>query len=533
MQALRRALPGFAFASSFVVLACSGGSETSQTGNGGQGGGAAGAPGAGDCATICAAQSGLACALGSGCVAACDAGATMSYPNGKNCGDLYQSMIRCEAGLDASQWTCSQTDDNPIPMAGACQDAVCAWACCASSLVADGDVWSRCMPTCPATGTGGGGGAGGGAAGGAGGGAGTGGGSGGAAGSGGAGGGSTGGSGAGGSGGPPTSAATRAICTGDNPIVCHLGGNPGDYAVTVELGGAAAAYTEVQAEMHRLMLKPVVTAAGATQRFSFIVNSRTPEGQPVEDGPTEGTPGLDLYFYGSQNGPGETAAAGGTVAPLLNAIGTAANASRVGVFVAGDSTTCDQTDTDYAGWAQMIPAWFGMPVSVANYADSGESSASFLANGQLWGAIMSRVKAGDWVLIQFGHNDKTDATGAFAGNLTAMVSQAKAKGAHPVLISPPARATFSGSTLTAQFVYAWGSVQPAMQQVATAQNVPYIDLTTTTTAWYNQLGPNGWQAYHALGTDPTHTNRAGALVIAGYVADAIKSQNIGLATYLR
>ena len=99
-----------------------------------------------------------------------------------------------------------------------------------------------------------------------------------------------------------------------------------------------------------------------------------------------------------------------------------------------------------------------------------------------------------------------------------MVMDAKAKGATPVLVSPPARATFSGQTLSDQ-----SSLHSAdMQAVATAQNVAYIDLTSITTTWYNELGPNGWQQYHALGTDMTHTNAAGATKIAGFVEAALQ-----------
>jgi lysophospholipase L1-like esterase len=72
-----------------------------------------------------------------------------------------------------------------------------------------------------------------------------------------------------------------------------------------------------------------------------------------------------------------------------------------------------------------------------------------------------------------------------------------------------------------------------MQAVATAQSVAYINLTSITTAWYNQMGPTGWQQYHALGTDKTHTNAAGASKIAGFVASAMSTQKIGLAQYLR
>jgi lysophospholipase L1-like esterase len=72
-----------------------------------------------------------------------------------------------------------------------------------------------------------------------------------------------------------------------------------------------------------------------------------------------------------------------------------------------------------------------------------------------------------------------------------------------------------------------------MKQVSTEQNVPLIDLTTVTTDWYNKLGPSGWQAYHALGTDKTHTNRAGALAIANFAVTAIKAQSLGISRYLR
>lgn len=104
-----------------------------------------------------------------------------------------------------------------------------------------------------------------------------------------------------------------------------------------------------------------------------------------------------------------------------------------------------------------------------------------------------------------------------------MMKDARAEGATPILVAPPARAAFSGDMLTDQ-----SNLHAAdVQAVATAQNVAFIDLTSITTDWYNQLGPNGWQAYHALRTDATHTNRAGAAQIAGFVAAAIAEDRPG------
>jgi lysophospholipase L1-like esterase len=315
--------------------------------------------------------------------------------------------------------------------------------------------------------------------------------------------------------GPNPDPATRMICTGTDPIACHFGGQPGNYDVTVVLGGAAAGNTIVQAETLRAMLGATVTAAGTTQRFTFTVNVRQPEGQPIEN-VSPGTPGLDLYFLGN-----------GGVAPQLSGIGYATAASPFMVYIAGDSTVCDQTDPAYGGWGQQLPPYFNYPVSVANYADSGESSGSFLNSGSLFGAINSRLKANDWVLVQFGHNDKDTTATAFHDNMTAYVTKVKAKGALPVLITPVARATFSGNTVTAQHINNTGADLPAIiRQVGTEQNVPVLDMTARTVEWLTQLGPKGWQAYHALGTDATHTNPAGAAVEAGFVVELMKQANL-------
>ena len=315
--------------------------------------------------------------------------------------------------------------------------------------------------------------------------------------------------------GPNPDPATRAICTGTDPIACHFGGQPGNYDVTVVLGGAAAGNTIVQAEALRGMLGATATAAGAMQRFSFTVNVRQPEGEPIQN-VSSGTPGLDLYFHGNAGAP-----------PQLNGIGYATAANPFVIYIAGDSTVCDQTDPEYGGWGQQLPPYFTYPVSVANYADSGESSGSFLGSSSLFGAINTRLKANDYVLVQFGHNDKDVAATTFHDNITSYVTRVKAKGAFPVLITPVARATFSGNTVTTQHVNNTGADLPAIiKQVATEQNVPVLDLTARTVQWLTQLGPRGWQQYHALGTDATHTNPAGAAVEAGFVVELIKQANI-------
>ena len=239
--------------------------------------------------------------------------------------------------------------------------------------------------------------------------------------------------------------------------------------MTVTLGGTGAGQTQINAETNRVLTGLVSTTAGGSVTYSFVVNVRAKEGQPTED-VAAGYPGLDLFFSGptaprSRSRPSATRWSAPPTKPVM-------------IYVASDSTACDQTDTDYAGWGQMLPQFFAPPAGIANYADSGESSGSFLDNGAEWaavkGAMVDRRLGADPVRPQ--RQDGTSSAD-FQANITQMVKDAKAKGATPVLVSPPARATFSGQTLSDQ-----SSLHSAdMQAVATAQNVAYIDLTSITT----------------------------------------------------
>jgi lysophospholipase L1-like esterase len=316
--------------------------------------------------------------------------------------------------------------------------------------------------------------------------------------------------------GPEPDVATRARCTGVDPIECHFGGQPGNYEVSVVLGGAAAANTTVLAEARRTLLGAVATAAGQTHRVSFSVNVRQPEGEPIQAVPA-GTPGLDLYFAGAAGTP-----------PALESIGFRLAQEPLVIYIAGDSTVADPTAVDYGGWGQHLPQHFAYPVVVANYADSGESSGSFLNARPLFAAIESRLSAKDWVLIQFGHNDKQVAEADFRNNITQLVTRVKAKGASPVLITPVARAQFDGARVAVQHINGLGVDLPAIiRQVAAEHSVPLLDLTLRTSEWLRELGPNGWQPFHALGTDVTHTNDAGARVEAELVRELLVEAGVG------
>jgi lysophospholipase L1-like esterase len=293
----------------------------------------------------------------------------------------------------------------------------------------------------------------------------------------------------------------------------------GDYLVTVTLGGAAAGDTFISAESNRGLLSSVKTAAGESVTYAFVVDVRARESEPTEPNVNAGFPGLDLYFSGAN--------------PKVSAIGFAvapAPARFTKVFVASDSTACDQPGAAFGGWGQMLPEFFGPSVEVDNYADSGDSSSSFFASGGLWGAVKANWRAGDWVLIQFGHNDKGVADATVEKNLERYVTDAHAAGVNAILVSPPARVQFQGAVDGSQA----GLHAISAMQAAAAKKVPFIDLTALSTTWYNSLGSQAAALrFHANGTDPTHTNLAGATMIASIVAKAMTEQKLGLVPSLR
>jgi lysophospholipase L1-like esterase len=297
----------------------------------------------------------------------------------------------------------------------------------------------------------------------------------------------------------------------------------GNYVVTVNIGGPAAAQTQVWAESSRGLLAPVTTAAGETASYAFAVDVRAMEGQPNHAGGPGGYPGLDLFFTGPAATP-----------PAVSAIGYAvasAATTPIVLFMASDSTACDQTGGAYGGWGQMLPEFFEPPIEVANLANSGASSSSFIGSNLLWGAITSRWKAGDYVIIQFGHNDKGVPDATVEANLEKYVTQAKAAKVTPILVSPPARVQFGSGTTDGDqsSLHAVSAMDAAM-----AEGVAYIDLTSLSTAWYNTLGSQAAALkYHADDSDATHTNLVGGEKLASLVANNMKAQNLPIAKYLR
>ncbi|MFE9452314.1 rhamnogalacturonan acetylesterase [Streptomyces sp. NPDC006739] len=297
---------------------------------------------------------------------------------------------------------------------------------------------------------------------------------------------------------------------------CHFDVPPGTYDVTVRLGGPSASSTAISGETRRSLLPETDAAAGRHVTRSFTVNVRTPEGEPT--GP-DGTPGLDLALGGS--------------APALAGIRVRPAGHARQIILIGDSTVCDQPADPYSGWGQQLPQLLGKGLSVANYADSGESTVTYLQNPQLWATVQPLIHPGDLVLVQLAHNDKTTDGTTYRGNLETLVAGIRDKGGEPVLVTPIVRRWFNtDGTLnngTALLVNGLGVDLPAVvRQVAAAEDVPLIDLTAKTKALVESLGPEGSKAIYLYNEkkDNTHTSVHGATVYAGLVRDELLAQHL-------
>ena len=314
----------------------------------------------------------------------------------------------------------------------------------------------------------------------------------------------------------PLDPALLSRCTGSNPIRCTLPvATNGNYLITVELGSTTAASTSrVQAELYRIAVPTLTLGAGALSRQTFAVNVRAEK----HDGYSAPGMMLDLIIDGA--------------APALHGLGIEEAPSLPTIFVAGDSTVCDWDpalatilDPSERGWAQELSPFLKPTVAVANYADSGETAASFYTG--FFPAARTAMRAGDYLFIQFGHNDQKNATDTanYTANLMKYISDARAKNVTPVLFTPVARKT--ATTANAGFA---GLDQEA-RDLASAQGLALVDLTTLAIALY-KTAPN-LSSLFATPSEGTHFSESGATQIANLVAQTLKAGKAPLSDFVK
>jgi lysophospholipase L1-like esterase len=307
----------------------------------------------------------------------------------------------------------------------------------------------------------------------------------------------------------------------------------GNYDITVHLGDPAArANTIVKAETRRLMLESIRTRRGAFASRTFTVNVRTPAiagGDHVklkdrERGVWHWDDKLILEFNGSH-----PAVAGLEIRP---------NPDALTIYLAGDSTVTDQPGEPWCAWGQMLPRFFPAGVAVANHAESGLSLASFRGSNRL-DKILSTLRPGDYVFIQFGHNDqkeKGEGVGAFttyAKSLRDYVDAVRAKEGRPVLVTPMYRRRFNEKN---ELYDTLGDYPAAVRKVAQETGAPLIDLHAMSAQVFSALGkdnsklafvhfPAGAYGSEKAVADDTHFSPYGGYELARCIVEGIR-QNI-------
>ncbi|MBL9205040.1 MAG: rhamnogalacturonan acetylesterase [Opitutaceae bacterium] len=218
----------------------------------------------------------------------------------------------------------------------------------------------------------------------------------------------------------------------------------------------------------------------------------------------------------------------------------------------GDSTMADKPKTSpnpETGWGQALPALLSDAVRVVNYAMNGRSTKSFVDEGR-WNTVVAALQPGDWVIIQFGHNDeKADkpavyaaARGAYQDNLRRFVRETRAKGGTPLLATPVARRRWSEA---GELIDTHGDYPAALRAVAVEEEVPLLELNRLTTELERGHGVEGSKRLHlhyAPGVQPrwpegvkddTHYSEYGAGRVAALAVQELLRLQLIPGTWVR
>lgn len=329
--------------------------------------------------------------------------------------------------------------------------------------------------------------------------------------------------------------------TSQQPFNFSVAVPDGNYRVTVTLGNKKkAGQTVVRAESRRHYVDEVKTKKGKFETVQFIVNKHSPvisgdtrvKLKPREVDYKNWDDSLNLSFCGA--------------APAVQRIQIEPITDVTTVFLCGNSTVVDQEDEPWASWGQMITRWFGPQVAIANFAESGLSCTTFLAQLRL-DKILSQLKKDDYVIVEFGHNDEKEkkagdgAWYSYSRNLKFFVDRVRAAGGHLIFCTPTARRFFKDGHIENTH----GDYPAAMKMVAEREQVPVIDLTQMSTVFYETLGEEGSKralVHYPANTfanqekplaDNTHFNPYGAWEIAKMVVMGLKQIQSPLANCLR
>ncbi|MFN3941979.1 MAG: rhamnogalacturonan acetylesterase [Flavobacterium sp.] len=226
--------------------------------------------------------------------------------------------------------------------------------------------------------------------------------------------------------------------------------------------------------------------------------------------------------------------------------------NKINIYTVGDSTMANkplENNNPERGWVQMLAPFFNENVAIFNHAVNGRSSKSFRDLGH-WQPVLNQLKKGDYVLIQFGHNDSKDTDPvrytnpqtSYRYNLITYINEVRDKGATPILLSSIARRKFNDQGV---LLDAHGNYTLVARLVAQEFNVEFIDMQYLTEQLFLKYGVEsskklvlnfepGEHPYFPEGkTDNTHLTEFGATEIAKLFVDEMVKKNHPISKFLR
>jgi len=341
---------------------------------------------------------------------------------------------------------------------------------------------------------------------------------------------------------------TADFITSNAPFYFSVKLPEGNYDVKIIMGdikGSSA--TTVRAECRRLFLQNIQTAKGKTRTESFTVHVKD---SLIRDAAGNATDKVKLkpreinYLHWDNR---LTLEFNDTAAKVC-AVEITPNKKATTIFLSGNSTVVDQDREPWASWGQIIPSFFtAKNISIANYAESGETLSSFKSAKRLQ-KILSLMKRGDYLFVEFGHNDqkqKGKGIGPFTSyknDLKFFISEVKKKGGIPVLVTSMHRRSFDS---TGHIINTLLEYPEAVRQTAKEENVALVDLNAMSKIMYEAWGPEksikAFVHYPAKTfpgqdkklEDNTHFNTYGAYEITRCIVQSIKDQQLSISKYLK
>ncbi|MFY1045790.1 rhamnogalacturonan acetylesterase [Chryseobacterium sp. GP-SGM7] len=339
-------------------------------------------------------------------------------------------------------------------------------------------------------------------------------------------------------------ALTGDFITSDKPFYFSVAIPEGNYDIQLNLGDTKGiSETTVRVENRRLMLSDIETKQGEIiekQTTVHVKDSiiRNQNGEKI--GMIKLKPRETKYLHWDNLLTIEF----NDKAPKVCAVTIQPNKKAKTIYLTGDSTVVDAQYEPWASWGQMLPYFF-VPneVVIANYSESGETLKAFEDRHRI-DKIWNKIKPGDYLFIQFGHNDQKAGNSVKSGyrkRLKEWIQKAKQLGAIPVFVTSMNRRVFDDNN---QIVNTLDDFPDAMREISREENVYLIDLNMVSKTLFEAMGPenskkafvyypaNSYPNQKQILADDTHFNPYGAYELAKCVVKSIVDQKLPLSKYI-